>query len=376
MKIDDAAAHLEALGNPTGLKIYRALIRAGGAGLAVGRLQEKLKIAPSTLSHHIKALVVVGLVTQVRDATTLICHANYEVMRELVGFLVAECCTESAETTDDLPRHSAPRFSTFISIFLVLWENMMSEAKTVAIIGAGPVGLAAAARVLERGLEPIVLEAGDHVGHALRDWGRVQLFSPWEYNIDKAAARLLATTGWNSPEPGQYPTGAEMVERYLEPLAAHAALEPHIRTSSRVTGIGRIEFDKLKTRGREAAPFEIRYQNGQGPKLVKADADHRRIRHLAFAEPGGRQRPSRHRREGGCGPDRLRHARRAGQGPRALCRQDRRGAGIRTFRDRHADRSGKARRTGARHPADLAVARQRSCQGLRRRSERQAGSPR
>jgi DNA-binding transcriptional ArsR family regulator len=100
MKLDDAAAHLEALGNPTRLKIYRALIRAGGAGLAVGRLQEKLKIAPSTLSHHIKALVVAGLVTQVRDATTLICHANYEVMRELVGFLVAECCTESAETKD------------------------------------------------------------------------------------------------------------------------------------------------------------------------------------------------------------------------------------------------------------------------------------
>ena len=100
MKLDDAAAHLEALGNPTRLKIYRALIRAGGAGLAVGRLQEKLKIAPSTLSHHIKALVVAGLVTQVRDATTLICHANYEVMRELVGCLVAECCTESAEITD------------------------------------------------------------------------------------------------------------------------------------------------------------------------------------------------------------------------------------------------------------------------------------
>ena len=80
MKIDDAAAHLEALGNPTRLKIYRTLIRAGGAGLAVGRLQEKLKIAPSTLSHHIKALVVVGLVTQERDATTLICHANYEMM--------------------------------------------------------------------------------------------------------------------------------------------------------------------------------------------------------------------------------------------------------------------------------------------------------
>jgi DNA-binding transcriptional ArsR family regulator len=100
MKLDDAAAHLEALGNPTRLKIYRALVRAGDAGLAVGRLQDKLKIAPSTLSHHIKTLVVVGLIDQVRDATTLVCHANYDVMRTLVEFLVAECCTDNAETDD------------------------------------------------------------------------------------------------------------------------------------------------------------------------------------------------------------------------------------------------------------------------------------
>ena len=98
MKIDDAAARLEALGNPTRLKIYRALVRAGQTGLPVGRLQEKLKVAPSTLSHHIKSLVVVGLVTQVREATTLVCHANYDVMRELVDFLVAECCCDGAES--------------------------------------------------------------------------------------------------------------------------------------------------------------------------------------------------------------------------------------------------------------------------------------
>jgi DNA-binding transcriptional ArsR family regulator len=95
MKLDDAAAHLEALGNPTRLKIYRSLIRAGASGLPVGRLQDKLKIAPSTLSHHIKALVVVGLVTQVREATTLVCHANYEVMKRLMDFLVAECCADA-----------------------------------------------------------------------------------------------------------------------------------------------------------------------------------------------------------------------------------------------------------------------------------------
>jgi thioredoxin reductase len=148
----------------------------------------------------------------------------------------------------------------------------VSEAKTVAIVGAGPVGLAAAAHVLERGLRPIVLESGPNIGHAVRQWGHVQLFSPWEYNIDRAAARLLATSGWNSPDPDHYPTGAELLERYLEPLATKTVLGTHIHTSSRVTDISRVGFDKLKTKGRETAPFEIRYQNGQGPKVVRADA--------------------------------------------------------------------------------------------------------
>src|SRR5882757_6190499 len=111
----------------------------------------------------------------------------------------------------------------------------MSEAKSVAIIGAGPVGLAAAAHLLERGLRPIVLEAGNSVGHAVRQWGHVQLFSPWEYNIDRAAARLLASVGWNSPEPDLYPTGAELLELYLEPLAAKTVVAALIFKSSGVT---------------------------------------------------------------------------------------------------------------------------------------------
>jgi ArsR family transcriptional regulator len=95
MKIDDAAARLEALGNPTRLKIYRALVKAGDGGLSVGRLQAKLDIAPSTLSHHLKSMVIVGLIHQERQSTTLICRANYEVMRSLVAFLVSECCADS-----------------------------------------------------------------------------------------------------------------------------------------------------------------------------------------------------------------------------------------------------------------------------------------
>ena len=78
MKLDDAAARLEALGNPTRLKIYRTLVRAGEEGMPVGRCRSRLDIAASTLSHHLKTLVGVGLVTQTREGTTLICRANYD----------------------------------------------------------------------------------------------------------------------------------------------------------------------------------------------------------------------------------------------------------------------------------------------------------
>ena len=84
------------MGNPTRLQIYRTLVRAGDAGLPVGKLQAKLDLAASTLSHHLKSLVTVGLVTQERQTTTLICRTNYDVMRSLVDFLAAECCADSA----------------------------------------------------------------------------------------------------------------------------------------------------------------------------------------------------------------------------------------------------------------------------------------
>jgi len=94
MKLDDAAARLEALGNPTRLKIYRMLVRAGEEGMPVGRLQARLDIAASTLSHHLKALIGVGLVSQARDGTTLICHTNYPLMRDLIEYMVEQCCAE------------------------------------------------------------------------------------------------------------------------------------------------------------------------------------------------------------------------------------------------------------------------------------------
>lgn len=94
MKIDDAAKRLEALGNTTRLKIYRALIRAGHAGIPAGKLSEKLKVGASTMSYHLKELMAVGLVSQRREGVTLFCHAEYDTMQDLLDFLVAECCAD------------------------------------------------------------------------------------------------------------------------------------------------------------------------------------------------------------------------------------------------------------------------------------------
>jgi ArsR family transcriptional regulator len=96
MKVEEAAKQLEALGNPTRLQVYRMLVRAGDGGLPVGRLQDKLGIAASTLSHHLHRLIVTGLVRQERQATTLICRANYPAMNNLLGYLVDECCVEES----------------------------------------------------------------------------------------------------------------------------------------------------------------------------------------------------------------------------------------------------------------------------------------
>jgi thioredoxin reductase len=138
----------------------------------------------------------------------------------------------------------------------------------IAIIGAGPVGLAAAAHVLARGATPLVLEAGESAGASVRKWGHVRLFSPWRYNIDSASERLLAEVGWVAPDPGSYPTGHELVEGYLAPLAATPALRPHIRYDARVTAIARQGFDKMKTDSREDAPFVLQIEDSAGDEDV------------------------------------------------------------------------------------------------------------
>ncbi len=132
----------------------------------------------------------------------------------------------------------------------------------VVVIGAGPVGLAAAAHLRSYGLTPLVLEAGDAVGAAMREWGHVRTFTPWRYLVDDTAEKLLAPTGWTRPEGDRSPTGGEIVEQYLEPLAG--VLGPYVVTGARVVGVSRDGMDRSRSLGRAERPFVVRVRGAGG----------------------------------------------------------------------------------------------------------------
>ena len=133
---------------------------------------------------------------------------------------------------------------------------MNSNTLPVVVIGAGPVGLAAAAQLLARGAEPLVLEAGAEVAANIREWGHVGMFTPWRFCVDPVAAGLLAVHGWVHPAEDVVPTGSALVTEYLEPLAK--ALGARVQVNARVTAVARRRADKVKTAGREDLPFVLR----------------------------------------------------------------------------------------------------------------------
>jgi cation diffusion facilitator CzcD-associated flavoprotein CzcO len=137
----------------------------------------------------------------------------------------------------------------------------------IVIIGAGPVGLAAACRLLERGETTIVFEAASVVAATVREWGHVRMFSSWAMNVDASAASLLAAHGWTRPDGAGFPTGTELVADYLEPLASIPAVARCIRFGHKVHAVTRLGYDKLRRIGRSDAPFELRVQQRSGDQL-------------------------------------------------------------------------------------------------------------
>ncbi|MGF9696881.1 NAD(P)-binding domain-containing protein [Paenibacillus sp. MABNR03] len=142
----------------------------------------------------------------------------------------------------------------------------------VVIIGAGPIGLAAAAHLIEAGQSFIILESGTKVGENLSKWGHVRLFSPWQYNVDKAAVRLLTQKGWIAPSPDELPTGQELRDLYLLPLAKLPEIQTVLHLNTHVVGISRKNTDKMKTAGREKQPFMIYVEQEGKSKRYEARA--------------------------------------------------------------------------------------------------------
>jgi hypothetical protein len=151
-----------------------------------------------------------------------------------------------------------------------------SSTLPVAVIGGGPVGLAAAAHLVEAGLRPLLFEAGDRPGSAVRQWAHVQLFSPWRYVVAPLVSRLLVAEGWTPPNPDELPTGGALVRDLLEPIATLPSLKPHLHFGTRVEAISRRGIDKVRNDGREATPFEVHTREGTGATkrhLVRAVID-------------------------------------------------------------------------------------------------------
>ncbi|MCT6782001.1 NAD(P)-binding domain-containing protein [Streptomyces sp. CS7] len=132
----------------------------------------------------------------------------------------------------------------------------------VVVIGAGPAGLAAAAHLIDQGIEPLVLEAGRRAGAAVREWAHVRLFSTWGEVVDPAAEKLLAPTGWTRPDAATYPSGGDWAEQYIQPLAD--ALGDRVRLDATVTGVSRTGRDRIVDADREQQPFVVHFADADG----------------------------------------------------------------------------------------------------------------
>lgn len=151
-------------------------------------------------------------------------------------------------------------------------SNSSKDHLPVAIIGAGPVGLAAAAHLVSRGQTFILLEGGNQVGANILTWGHIRLFSPWRYNVDKAAKSLLEQNNWTHPELEKLPTGKELVEQYLGPLSNLSEIQPYIKFNTKVVSIGKKDMDKMKSMNRENIPFIIHTESNGTYKTFEARA--------------------------------------------------------------------------------------------------------
>jgi len=139
----------------------------------------------------------------------------------------------------------------------------MRDELPVAIIGAGPIGLSAASHLIDRGV-PVRMFEVHEAGHNIRNWGHVRLFSTWDQCVDEASAELLTKHGWKMPDARTLPTGKDLVDLYITPLAATPEISRVLNTNALVTRIGRAGMDRMSSKGRGEKPFILRVERSDG----------------------------------------------------------------------------------------------------------------
>jgi NADPH-dependent 2,4-dienoyl-CoA reductase/sulfur reductase-like enzyme len=246
VNVDGAGELIEAVAVEAGGPAMPILAALDAAGKATGVPLRAGQVASDNRQYAAAGLAAVGLGAgmpgyhSAGDTADRVQPETLAAMAQLVVGAVIELAQQNSHTEEN-------------------GAGDMSQAELpVAVIGAGPVGLATAARLAERGIPFVVLETGDRVGAAVRKWSHVRLFSPWRYDIDSAGRALLEPTGWTVPNEDVSPTGAELVEQYLVPLAAAPQIAPHMRLGHRVVAISRVGVDRVRSRSREFAPFLLR----------------------------------------------------------------------------------------------------------------------
>ena len=275
-----AVRALGALAHDSRLQVHRLLVRAGDKGLSAGAIAEQLDIPciVAVVSSHASAGRRHGAAAARRPVADLFrefrlheCADGVSAGELLPGRTMPPGGAADQAAAED-PRLTRSSNSELGEQPMDGTSNI-STTLPVAVIGAGPVGLAAAAQLATRGQKFILFESGPVPAAAMREWGHVTFFSPWRYTVDDAARALLEPMGWTMPDPDRDPTGRELVERYLVPLAGHPAIAPHLRFNARVIAVSRRGMDRVPSSGREERPFEI----------ITLSPDGRESRHLVRA---------------------------------------------------------------------------------------------
>jgi len=149
---------------------------------------------------------------------------------------------------------------------------MPQKKPSLAILGAGPIGLEAALAAADRGLAFTVYDAAPSVAGHVRDWGHVRVFTPWDMNVSDRMRAALQEEGVIAPSGDHLPRGDELVDRLYEPVAGLTSVAPRLRLGTRVEAVGRerlLKHDEIGTGARADYPFRLLLTTGEGDEVVE-----------------------------------------------------------------------------------------------------------